>query len=186
MSDLEIVLNKKVDRITITDDTTIDVVNNYASEGVERETYKFSDLTAPLQEDLLSVLDALSFGAEADAFVFVIERDEKDFDLTGSYIRDAISTDAPTAMTAGQSLKVRFEVPGFFENTFREISLFYDQDFLTADLDLLAEIGVTLAGNGSAFTVANSIQTKVMFSKPDTVSDYYIIVDFKQDEILSL
>ncbi len=185
MTDIVIQLNKKIDRTAIHADTTIDIVNNYASEGLALNTFKYSDLSAPEQEALNVVLDKLTFETEGGAIVWNVVRTDKVFDLTTSYVRDAQSTETPlTDVPDGSALTVRFEVAGFIENTFRELSLWYNDDFLVPELDALAEIGITLTGDGASFEITNDLQCKVSFLKPGAVSDFYIINDVEQSQII--
>lgn len=187
MSDIVVTLNKKVDRTTIHPDTTILYQNNYSDDLPATATLKYSELSTDEKEALNVVLDKLSFAVESSAIVFTIDRDGKSFDLSASYVRDAQSTDTPvTAVTDGQSLLVRFEVPGFTTNTVREITLFYNEAFLTADLDDLAEIGITITGNGEAFTIDNDRECRVSFLKPDLVTDLYVINDIAAAEIIAV
>ena len=178
MIDIVITLNKKIDRSTINADTTINYVNNYAPEGDNEIDYKYSDLSTDEKEALNVLLDKLSFATETDALVFLIERDGKDFDLSNSYVRDAQSTVGPlTAMPDGSSLIMRVEVPGFSSNVVREVSVFYNEAFLTPDLDALAEIGVSITGTGERFLIDNDRECRISFLKPEIVSDFYIITD---------
>lgn len=185
MTDIVIQLNRKIDRTTIHADTTIDVVNNYASEGLPLNTFKYSDLSGPEQEALNVVLDKLTYETEGGAIVWNVVRTDKVFDLRDSYVRDDQSTELPlTDVPDGSALIVRFEVAGFIENTFREVSLWYNEDFLTPDLDALLEIGITITGDGASFEITNDLQCKVSFIKPDAVSDFYIINDVEQAQII--
>ena len=186
MSDIIITVNKKIDRALINDDTQIVFVNNYMPDSVLNVDFKYSDLSTDEKESLNKLLDFASFSIESDAIVFIVKRNEKEFDLSSSYVRDVKSTASPlTELTIGQSLLVRFEVPGFLQNTVREISLFYDEDFLTTDLDLLDEIGITLTGNGKVFEIENAVECKVSFLKPEIITDNYVISDELSNQILS-
>jgi hypothetical protein len=187
MNDIVMTLNKKIDRTTINADTSIEYVNNYASDLAGSQVFKYSDLSTDEKESLNVVLDKLSFTAESSAIVFNVNRTAKTFDLSDSYVRDAQSTETPlTAVTDGQSLLVRFEVPGFTVNTVREISLFYNEDFLTTDLDDLAEIGITITGNGESFTIDNDRECRVTFLKPELVVDDYIINDVNASQTIEV
>lgn len=186
MSDIVVTLNTKVDRTTIHPDTTILFQNKYSDDLDATATLKYSNLSTDEKEALNVVLDKLSYYVEPDAVIFNIVRDGKEFDLSTSHVRSAQSTETPTAVTDGQSLLVRFEVPGFTVNTIREISLFYDQDFLTGDLDDLAEIGISITGNGKAFTIDNDRECRVTFLKPETITDLYVINDIAATEIIAV
>ena len=185
MSDIVIQLNTKIDRKTIHADTTIDIVNNYASEALPLNTFKYSDLSGSEKEALNEVLDKLTYETEGGAIVWNVFRTDKIFDLRSSYVRDAQSTETPTTdIPDGTAMMVRFEVAGFVENTYREVSLWYNEDFLTPDLDALAEIGITITGNGRDFEITNNLPCKVSFIKPGAVSDFYIINDVEQSQII--
>ena len=186
MSDIVLRLNKKIDRTSINSETTISFENNYSDDAPATESLKYSDLSTDEKEALNVVIDRLSFSTEANAFVFNVIRTAKTFDLSESFVRDTPSTAGTlTVVPDGQSLVVRFEVPGFTENTLREISLFYNQDFLTTDLDDLAEIGISITGDGEAFTIDNDRECRVTFLKPELVSDLYIINDVEASQIIA-
>jgi hypothetical protein len=55
------------------------------------------------------------------------------------------------------------------------VVVFFNDDFNPSDLTALAEIGISLTGNGAGFTVANDIDCRVSFRKPGAVPDVYII-----------
>lgn len=185
MSDVVITMNKKIDRSTVNNDTTIQLVNNYSAEAEVLTDLKYSDLDAGEKEDFDSLLDRLTWEIEVNAIVWNIVRTGKEFDLTTSYVRDEESSMPPaTALTTGQALVVRFEIPGFETGTVRELNLFYNDDFNPAELTDLLDIGITVTGDGSVFTITNTIECKVSFYKPELVVDFYIINDVGQNDII--
>lgn len=178
MSDIVITLNKKIDRTTVVNETTIRLVNNYAPEADAVLDTTYGDLPSGEQEELKSVLDYLTYEIEPDAKVWNIVRTGKEFDLSTSYIRDREGTlPGGTPIPDGDSLLIRFEVPGFETGSFREVNLFYNDDFNPAELTALEEIGIEITGNGTTFEITNVIQCKVSFTKPELVTDFYIIND---------
>lgn len=178
MSDIVITLNKKIDQSTVTDETTIRLVNNYAPEADAVLDTTYGDLPSGEQDELLSVLDYLTYEIEPDAKVWNIVRTGKEFDLSTSYIRDRESTTPPgEVIPDGDSLLIRFEVPGFETGSVREVNLFYEEDFNPAELTALEEIGIEITGNGTTFEITNVIECRVSFSKPELISDFYIIND---------
>jgi hypothetical protein len=173
MSDLKIQLFTRIDRRNVANDTQIELENVYLNEPAFPVV--FEDLSSNEQEGLLRVLDFQTFAAEENAIIWEIEQVGKVFDLTSSFVRDNKDTDTRTAITTGQSLIATFEIPGFDVNPSREVVLFYNDDFNPSDLDDLAELGITLTGNGSGFTVSNTTDCRVTFRKPGAVSEVYII-----------
>jgi len=187
MSDLVITMNKKLDRLTINNLTTIQFVNNYAAEAPTVTDTTYADLSAGDKEDLAGLLDFYTWQIEENALVWDISRDGKTFRLTDSYVRDEEDTTAPrTALTAGDVILARFEVPGFTAGEFREVNVFYDQAFNPAELTALEEIGIEISGNGKVFTITNIIECKVTFSKPIAVTDFYIINDVGANDVIAV
>jgi hypothetical protein len=180
MSSIKIQLFDRVDRRNVTNDTQLELENVYLGEAPVVVT--FDDLSSNEQEGLLRVLDFQTFIHEENAIVWEIEQTGAVFDLTSSFVRTVKDTDTRTAVTMGQSLIATFEIPGFDVNPSREVVVFFNDDFDPADLTALAEIGITLTGNGAGFTVANDIDCRVSFRKPLAVSEAYII-NYKQQII---
>lgn len=180
MSDIQIILNTHVDRQKIIDALTTDssyvveVVDNYLTNSTL--VLDLNDLDATNKEAFYKTLDNATNLIEADALIWKIIVTAKEFDLSGSYVRDAVSTDGTlTLLTLGTPLKVKFEIPGFETVNYREIDLWYDDDFNPTDLTALAEIGISLFGNGGKFTVTNAVDCKVSFKKPDLATEVYVI-----------
>lgn len=184
MNKVQIVFNSHVDKVSILDILTtsgsyeIEVVNNYNNEATNNFILDLDDLDSTGLNAMYNVLDNASFLIESAALIWKVERDGLDFDLTNSFIRDVTSTTGSlTAIPDNTQLKARFEIPGFETSNYREIDLWYNEDFNPTDLVLLREIGIELTGNGGAFTIANDTDCKVNFSKPSGVTDVYVIDD---------
>jgi hypothetical protein len=182
-SAVQIILNSHVDRSAIeaaiaTDGHYyVDVVNNYhytdAGLGSQLD---LADFDATNLEAFLKTVDNATFLIEQDAFVFRIDINTPgEFDLGNSYVRSGLDSSSGSVMPDEQPLKVRFEIPGFATNNFREIDLFFNAPFNPADVALLLEIGIVLTGEGDVFEITNQTDCKVSFSKPSIITDNYVI-----------
>lgn len=162
--------------------TTDEIVTNILYAQGLQQTKAFADMTTDQKTALALVNDMFTYLFEAGAFVWKCAFDGvNEIDFTSSYMRDDEDTTLCSAFAGGEGLTAVFEVPGFAGNTIVEISLWYGDAFLPADLTALAGIGVTLTGDGDVFTVANTKPTKISFRRPDLIADQYIIV---QPEII--
>ncbi|RZJ33718.1 MAG: hypothetical protein EOO51_12565 [Flavobacterium sp.] len=183
MSKIQIILNERLDRERI-DDTLpsplyIEVINNYYPDGSASAIIDANDLGISYLEALKKVIDQASYEFEADAFVWVIAKTAKTFDLSGSYIRNQLPTAKPyDGIADGMPLKVRFDKPGFETNSYLEIDLWYNMDFNPADVSALAAFGIDLTGDGSEFTIDNAIECKVSFRKPESESAEAYVIDY--------
>jgi len=185
MSDLVITMKKRIDRVSISNATTIDFVNEYAAEPDALTTTTYGDLSVDEKAALLLVLDHLTNEIEAGAKVWNVARTGKTFDLSGSYIRDDESTEPLlTVMPTGESLLVRFEIPGFLTNQVETVSLWYNQVFDSGDVTALAALGIELTGDGKVFEIVNDTEVKVSFLKPELVTDLYIINDLEANNVI--
>lgn len=187
---IEIVFNSHFDRNSIQDiiDSTshfyVGVTNN-CQEGESINVLDIAGLDATNLEAFYKLMDQASYLYEQFAYVFRIDKTDHVFDLSNSYMRsDEISTASPSGMINGQPLKMRVEIPGFAGTNSREIDLWYNENFNPADLDLLAEIGVDLVGDGSNFVLNNSIECMVTFSRPTAITDLYAIDFPLKDEVI--
>ncbi|MBC7523508.1 MAG: hypothetical protein H7239_03615 [Flavobacterium sp.] len=178
---IQIVINENVNRAKIADVLTkgefyIDVVNNYFPVQPDLTVIAFSILDAAYKEAFLKVIDQATFAVEGNVKVWNIVKNGKSFDLTDAKIRDQINTESLTTyVDDGTPIKLKIEVPGFSSSNFREIDLWYNQTLNPADVALLAEIGITITGNGTVFSIANAIECKVSFAKPTAILDVYLI-----------
>ncbi len=183
MSKLQITLNNQVDRAVIDADIALDgfaiaVINSFYPEGLATVTIDAADFDGTLLEALKKVVDKAVFSLEENAYVWKIERVSKTFNLNDSFIRDVLSTEPIlTKIPDGEPIKARFEIPGFASDNFREIDVWIAEDFAPGDLALLAEIGITITGDGGYFTITNSVECKVSFYKPVSAIVGYVIVD---------
>ncbi|WP_157486200.1 hypothetical protein [Flavobacterium sp. Leaf359] len=152
----------------------IEIENSYAE--LKESSISVNDMDTATLAALYKLSDACTYTFEDGAYVFVVRLSGKDFDLTDSYIRDAADIVKPMpAIPDGTVLMARFEIPGFGTNSFREIPVWYNTAFDPADLVSLSEIGISLTGDGGAFTITNNTDCRVGFFKPETAPERYII-----------
>lgn len=186
---IQIIINQHVDRYAVqstidaSEPYLVDIINN-CQEGESVSVLDIASLDATNLEAFYKLMDQASYLYEAAAYVFRIEKIDHAFELTNSYIRDVLNTNATSGMINGQPLKMRVEIPGFAGTNSREIDLWYNENFNPADLDLLAEIGVELVGDGSNFVLNNSIECMVTFSRPSSITDLYAIDFPLKDEVI--
>jgi hypothetical protein len=186
---IQIIINQHADRNAIQaviDETShyyVDVINN-CQEGESVSVLDLVDLDATNLEAFYKVVDQATYLYEQSAYVFRIDKVDHAFELTNSYIRDVIDSSDVSGMINGQPLKMKVEIPGFSGTNSREIDLWYNEEFNPTDLDLLAEIGVELVGDGSSFVLNNSIECMVTFSRPSAITDLYAIDFPLQSEVI--
>ena len=187
---IQIIINQHADRnaiqaiIDATSHYYVDVINN-CQEGESVSVLDLADLDATNLEAFYKVVDQATYLYEQSAYVFRIDKVDHAFELTNSYIRDVIDSSDVSGMLNGQPLKMKVEIPGFAGTNSREIDLWYNEEFNPTDLDLLAEIGVELVGDGSSFVLNNSIECMVTFSRPSAVTDLYAIDFPLQSEVIT-
>lgn len=181
-SKMTITLSKRIDRADITeilalpDTVELTVVNEYYSDGSADAIIDLGTLSAARLEAFCKVIDNSTYEFESGALIWKIKLASKTFNLESSYVRDRLATDGTlTAMPDGTPIKVRFEIPGFSSTTAREIDLWYNTAFNPTDVADLLDLGITLTGDGSEFTIANTIECKVTFRKPTGATDAYVI-----------
>lgn len=138
------------------------------------------------QSAFKQVVDKLTFLVCENATIWKVIKADKEFDLSTSYVRNVIDSSDGDTIANGTPLRVRFETPGFGSFNIRVISLWYNQAFDPADLDLLEEIGVTLSGNGKTFEISNTVECRVHFLVPNVGGPYNYIIrnDYSNDIIL--
>jgi hypothetical protein len=181
-SKMTITLSKRIDRADITeilalpDTVELTVINEYYSDGSADAIIDLGTLSAARLEAFCKVIDNSTYAIELGALIWKIKLASKTFNLESSYVRDRLATDGTlTAMPDGTPIKVRFEIPGFSTTTTREIDLWYNTAFNPTDVADLLDLGITLTGDGSEFTIANTIECKVTFRKPTGATDAYVI-----------
>lgn len=135
------------------------------------------DMDTDTLEAFKVYMDFVSYQYEATFPIVKVAFDAgtKTFDLSGSYLRDKVETQAVTALTDNMPITVRFEFPGFESNKVVEITYPYNGEISVADKDLLAESGVVVTMDGVGFNVTNSIDCKVYFAKPESEAGTYVI-----------
>ena len=182
MNNIQIIINGQSDRKIIEAAATaslpyfIDIINNILPDAPATSTLDILTMDSSYVEAFKKVIDTATFEVEAGVLVWNIYNDGRDFSLTDSYVRNSKDTSGTlTAISDGQPIKMRIEIPGFSSSNFREIDLWYNQDFNPTDLDLMLEIGVTITGNGANFNIANTIDCKMSFSKPTAITDTYFV-----------
>lgn len=184
MSKIQIVFNGHLDRAEIIaalaadSSFPVEIINKYQLGADDVFTLELNDLDSTNKEGFYKTMDNANYLIEADALIWKIKRTGKVFNLNTSFVRDAISTDGTlTKIPDGTQLKARFEIPGFDVNEYREIDLWIGEDFNPTDLGLLAEIGITIDGDGGYFEIDNATACRVSFSVPSGATDVYIIDD---------
>lgn len=189
---MQIILDKNIDRDVIAAAVSlgsflVQVKNEYVTGASEEFDVDIADFDATFLEAFKKTVDKMTFPVAEDAIVWKIEKTAKTFNLENSYVRDALASGkGASALDDGMPIKVRFEIPGFSVNNFRVIDLWYNTDFNPTDIDLLDEIGITLSGNGSEFSIVNVIDCKISFSRPTSgVSEVYIIDNPYTNEIIT-
>lgn len=179
MPDIAIQLNKRIDQASVADATTISILNNYTAALEDSQMIRYDDMTTEEQEALLVIIDKMTFLIESDVFIFKIVKDGgTGFTLESSYKRTGIDTSSVTELDAGTPLIMRFEKPTFGSSPIvYDVSLWYDDDFLTTELDELeTQMGVTVTGNGKSFELTITEEVKLSFVKPTASSEVYVIL----------
>ena len=182
MNNLKLIYSGHIDRkiieaaLAVPGPYYIDVVNNYATESAQNLLLNAADLDSTDLEALLRVIDNATFPMEEDAYIYKVLYTSHNFDMEYSYVRDAISTDGLlTAIPDGSAIMITFEIPGFEISQSRTITAWYNQAFDPDEMDALAEIGISLVGDGTKFLMVNEIECKVSFNKPELVTEAYVI-----------
>ena len=170
-------MDQRLDAVDLLDADVVELSTTYMGSVVEKSVL-VSDLSAGDKASLKEVIDALTFELEEDAIVWKIAYDTKAFDLSKSYLRDAKDTTALGELDVDTPLIVVFEFAYFAGNKTFELSLWYDNSFLTPELDDLEDMGVTITGDGKAFAIDNAVDVRVSFKKPTAATELYII-DFE-------
>jgi hypothetical protein len=189
---MQIVFEKYFDRDDVlaamdAGDFEVTMVQQFVVGETEESVVNISDFDAIYLEAFLKTIDKFTYSISENAIVWKIAKTAKTYNLEGSYVRSAlVSGVAIGVLEDGVPLRVRFEIPGFTSSNSREIDLWYNDAFNPTDLDLLAEIGISLSGNGAEFTIANNVDAKVSFRKPTGVTGVsYIITDQYANEIIA-
>lgn len=159
------------------DDIGVTINNEYSPELKPVYTALLKEMDADTLTAFKKVVDFFSYGLEAGCPVIAVEYDSvnKVFDLTKSYLRSEISTEIPTSLDNGLLISLRFEFAGFLINDFVDVELFYNQPFSSEDVAALSHYGISLTGSGKIFSIENSSDCRVYFSKPQNVVGRYII-----------
>jgi hypothetical protein len=144
---------------------------------------QFIDASVDYVLALKNVVDAASFIHEEDAMMWVVNynEDDKEFDLTSSYIRDQRDTSATLSdIPTNQLLQAVFMTPGLNGPVYTEIELPYNGAISSTDRAALLAVGIelNLAVTGSLFSVKTQlVPYKVSFYQPASVlTERYNIV----------
>lgn len=153
------------------------LLNEYDGGLAEDAVIAVADLDSTTLAAFKTVNDFLTWQFEANCPVIKVKYtpEDKEFDLRESYLRDVVDTDAVAALDDETPVKVRFEFPGFEENTFIDVTAFYKSDFDPDDIAALAAAGITITGDGAHFTISTTRECRVFFSKPDDAETNYVI-----------
>lgn len=164
----------------------VDFVQSFRSGTEETFPVNVFDLSADDIAAFKRVVDAFTYSICEGATIWKVKKTAKEFDLRDSYFRADIDSSDGTALENGTPLRVRFETPGFGVFNIRVISLWYNQVFDPADLDLLEEIGITLSGNGKTFEISNTVECRVHFLVPNVGGPYNYVIrnDFASEIIM--
>lgn len=190
---LNIALLKRLDQsvidaaIAAPETLTILLTNQYDDGLTDEASVNVNDMDSTTLTAFKTVTDYLSYLFEAGCPVFKIAYDELgyEWDLSDSYLRDAVSTASPTAMTADQPLTVRFEFPSFVTGEAIEAVFEYGTGFSSADKLALGNAGVSVIDSGTTFRITNSTrECKVTFSKPVSELGAYVIQQEQQEYII--
>jgi len=158
--------------------TTVTVTNSYASGLKDTDVVTLSAMDADTLAAFKKVTDYFTYAFEAMCPVIKIGYAARVFSLGGSYERGSnVSTAAPSEITGGTTLDVRFEFPGFDVNGFVTAQYVFGVGFNSAALATLTAAGLTVTNGDKAFTlVANTRECKVYFAQPgDTLGKYVIV-----------
>lgn len=161
------------------------VANAYNGDLSAEAEIDVSAMDADTLEAFKKVVDHITYAFEATYPVVKVAYDDvaKEFDLTASYLRSAVSTASPAALADGTPILMRVEFPGFEANTFVEAELPYNEAITLATDDALKAAGITFTGTGALFTIENERECKIYFSKPAAVSGKYVI-DYPAQETI--
>lgn len=188
---MKVILDKYIDRDNLAaaialGSYEVEVVNEFAAGLSETYIVDVADFDSAYKEAFYKSIDKMTFPIAENALIWKIEKTGKTFNLQNSYVRSELTSGKGSVdLDDGVPLIVRFDIPGFVTSSFREIVLWYKNDFDPADVTLLTEIGIDLTGNGSEFTIDNAVECKVSFSRPISgVSEVYIIDYPNEREII--
>lgn len=187
----------KIDALLASDDTIIlEIERRYAltnSPGTLSAVLptQFDDVTINYIDAFKKVIDASTWVHEENVLIFKIayDADDKEFDLTNSYVRDVRdTTSALGAIPTGQLLNATFITPGLDAPIYTTIELPFGEDILTEDRDLMLGIGLelNLGSTGNLFSIkTQKVPYKVFFSQPSsvTVDKYSIEFDLQNKTI---
>ena len=174
MKTIKVIMDQRLDAVDLLDTDMVELTTTYMGSVVNKSV-PVSDLSASEKSNLKDVIDTLTFELEANALVWKIANDTKSFDLSKSYLRNAKDTTALDELDVDTPLIVVFEFATFSENKLFELSLWYDNEFLSAELDDLEALGVTVTGDGKSFAVTNNCDVKISFKKPQSALEIYVI-----------
>lgn len=181
---VQIILNNRIDAVDIDNTDVVLFQQNYSSVILNENEIAVSALTTPEKDALTLLLDRLTYSIETDAYVWKVVRTGKTFSLENSYFRNAEDTTTLGEVALNTPLLVLVEFPGFESNFVFELSLWYNNDFLTTQLEDLRDRGVIVTGNGKEFTIDNTVDIRLSFANPDPLTEVYVITH--QPEIVSV
>lgn len=145
---------------------------------------QFEDGSIDYMAALQKTIDAASFVHEQDVVVYKAAYDAvaKEFDFSGSYIRDAINSAAGGTITAGTILLAVFTTPSLPRPVRTVITLPYGQPISAPDnaAMLAAGLELNLGGTGTVFSVKTQKHPfTVTFLQPaDATANYAIDFEF--------
>ena len=138
---------------------------------------------------LKNLLDAASFIHEENAMMWVVNYDSvnKEFDLSGSYIRDEKDTSEKlSSIPSEQLLQAVFMTPGLNGPVYTVIELSYGENISSTDKAALLAVGIELnaTATGDLFSIiTQSVPYKVSFNQPASVVAEKYNVQFNYQNI---
>lgn len=145
---------------------------------------QFDDVSIDYIEALKNLVDVSTFIHEENAMMWVVNynSDDKEFDLTASYIRDEKNTTATmSVIPTDQLLQAVFMTPGLNGPVYTTVDLPYDGTISTTDRDALLAVGLelNLAVTGSLFSIKTQlVPYKVSFYQPASVVTEKYSIEF--------
>jgi hypothetical protein len=154
---------------------------------------QFDDVSIDYIQALKDVVDASTWVHEQDAMMWVINynSDDKEFDLTSSYIRDEKDTTVVmSGIPTDQLLQAVFMTPGLNGPVYTTVDLPYNGTISTTDRDALLAVGLelNLSITGSLFSVKTQlVPYKVSFIQPSSVlTEKYSIKFNYENQIIEI
>jgi len=148
------------------------VQNVFGQSVVIDEDYMSSDSITALK----NFMDHIWWQMAAGSVIVKADYGSRHIDFLRSYVRNAESTAVTSALPYGQKINVRFEFPGFTENTFVADNFEYGIGFKNPALLAAAGIVVTQYPDDAAFSFTNDRECRITIAAPDDATQNYIVL----------